>query len=76
MNQDGSNFQAIHQFGTGPYPDGQYPAASLAYIGSSLYGTTTAGGGRSLPSSLSLVQRTVRLITALFLTPSNEAGTI
>ncbi|MFM2294934.1 MAG: hypothetical protein RLZZ350_1347 [Verrucomicrobiota bacterium] len=42
MNTDGSGYTVLHSFGNGS--DGAYPYASLTLSGSTLYGTTTAGG--------------------------------
>ena len=43
MNLDGSNYQVVHTF-TGSATDGATPYAGLTLVGSTLYGTTSAGG--------------------------------
>lgn len=49
MNVDGSNYQVLHNF-AGNLTDGATPVGSLTAVGSTLFGTTRAGGAS--PSSL------------------------
>ena len=45
VNTDGTGFATLHLFGVSGVSDPAYPMAGLALSGSTLYGTTEAGGG-------------------------------
>jgi uncharacterized repeat protein (TIGR03803 family) len=47
VNTDGTGFGLVHSFAGGP-GDGAQPLSDLLVVGSTLYGTTAAGGGDAL----------------------------
>jgi uncharacterized repeat protein (TIGR03803 family) len=54
VNLDGSNFQTLHTFGQGPYPDGYYSTAGLTLVGQTLFGTTSYGGANGVGTVFSM----------------------
>jgi uncharacterized repeat protein (TIGR03803 family) len=75
VNTDGSGFTNLHTFGSASVQDPSYPLAGMLLSGSTLYGTTSAGGGSGASGTVFKIDTNGGGFATMHTFPATVSGT-